>query len=165
MEEPFERTSVQPLCSGGDTHCSRIPWGGFWLTCPQGATQNTRAEGSIAVPCSPHTAQCRKGHGTFPLGVWPLCHSLQVLLQTGGYSLCFLVLTVVGSSTFVFFSIRSNKTILLFRDCQKRRFRCRWWVQTCKQKFILWMLFQNWVLLSDEGNTSSLMPRDCLIKK
>ncbi|NXB67496.1 TMM40 protein, partial [Struthidea cinerea] len=43
------------------------------------------------------------------VGVWPLCHSPQVLLQMGGCSLCSLVLSMVGSSVFVFFPSEITK--------------------------------------------------------
>lgn len=109
MEQPLERTSAPlVLCSGEIINCSIIPWGGFWVTYPQGATWNARAEESIAVSYSPHTTSCRKGHGTFPLCGRPLPLT-PVLLQIGDYSLCFLVLSVVGSSIFVFFPSEITK--------------------------------------------------------
>lgn len=53
------------------------PLGRFLSYLSPGSHRNTRAEGSIAGPYSPHTARCRKGHATFPLGVCPLYHSPQ----------------------------------------------------------------------------------------
>lgn len=164
--QPLER-NICSTCSvqWGSYKLQHDPLGRFLSYLSPGSHMEHQGRGiHCSAMFSPH---CQLQKGSWYFSTWCLASLAlsPVLLQTGDYSLCFLVLSTVGSSIFVFFSIRNNKTILLFRDCQKRRFICRWWVQTFKQKFILWMLFQDWVLLSGEGSTSSLMPRDCLIKK
>ncbi|NXA63567.1 TMM40 protein, partial [Mohoua ochrocephala] len=53
------------------------------------------------------------------VGVWPLCHSPQVLLQMGGYSLCLLVLSMVGRSLFVFFPSEITK-LYCFSEIARR---------------------------------------------
>lgn len=66
------------------------------------------------MPYSPHIGRCRKGRGTFPVGVWRLCHSPQVLLQIGGYSV--LVSAEYDGKLYIcIFSIGNNKNDIAFQ--------------------------------------------------